>query len=115
MRWTIGHCLSNQIIWKDLSTSSEFCFDASGISPNDLCFILTSDDQWLLAVLNSPFMWYYLYRVTIYALNETLRLKNFYMELLPPLRATHLADVRAGQGVVSGDPGLRPAPPRLRS
>ncbi|MEX0271334.1 DNA methyltransferase, partial [Leptolyngbyaceae cyanobacterium UHCC 1019] len=72
-----------KLIWKDLSTYSEFCFDNSGIFTNDLCFILASSDFWLLAVLNSPLMWYYLYRTTIHGVNETLRLKNIYTENLP--------------------------------
>jgi hypothetical protein len=72
-----------KIIWKDLSTYSEFCFDSNGILTNDLCFILTSDDKWLLAVLNSALMWYYLHHVAMHAINETLRLKNIYMEPLP--------------------------------
>jgi hypothetical protein len=72
-----------KIIWKDLSTYSEFCFDSNGILTNDLCFILTSDDKWLLAVLNSALMWYYLHHVAMHAINETLRLKNIYMESLP--------------------------------
>ncbi len=72
-----------KVIWKDLSTYSEFCFDSSGILTNDLCFILPSSDLWLLAVLNSPLMWSYLFRATIHGANETLRLKNIYTELLP--------------------------------
>jgi len=72
-----------KLIWKDLSTYSEFCFDKSGIFTNDLCFILSSSDFWLLGVLNSPLMWYYLYRTTIHGANETLRLKNIYTENIP--------------------------------
>src|SRR5262249_53724476 len=59
------------------------CFDTNQFFTNDLCFILTSSDKWLLAVLNSPLMWSYLARTTIHAINETLRLKNIYMEQLP--------------------------------
>jgi hypothetical protein len=87
--WELRSCAYYQnfeqpkIIWKDLSTYSEFCFDDSGVFTNDLCFIFASSDRWLLAVLNSPVMWYYLYRVTIHAINETLRLKNIYTETLP--------------------------------
>jgi len=72
-----------KLTWKDLSTYSEFCFDKSGIFTNDLCFILSSSDFWLLGVLNSPLMWYYLYRTTIHGANETLRLKNIYTENIP--------------------------------
>jgi hypothetical protein len=72
-----------KLIWKDLSTYSEFCIDQRGLFTNDLCFILQTADIWMLSVLNSPLMWYYLSRTTIHAINETLRLKNIYMEQLP--------------------------------
>jgi type I restriction-modification system DNA methylase subunit len=87
--WELRSCVyynlfeQPKIIWKDLSTYSEFCFDESGIFTNDLCFILPFESQWLLAILNSPVMWYYLFRVTIHGANETLRLKNIYTETLP--------------------------------
>jgi len=84
-----------KIIWKDLSTYSEFSFDSSGLFTNDLCFILTDDDKWLLAILNSPLMWYYLHRVTIHAINETLRLKNLYMESLPIAPASEASRAEA--------------------
>ncbi len=77
-----------KIIWKDLSTYSEFCWDDCGILTNDLCFILSSTDRWLLAVLNSPVMWYYLYRLTLHGANETLRLKNIYTENIPIAQPT---------------------------
>ncbi|MBS3028061.1 MAG: Eco57I restriction-modification methylase domain-containing protein [Dolichospermum sp. DET50] len=82
-----------KIIWKDLSTYSEFCFDNSGIFTNDLCFIFSSSDLWILAVLNSPVMWYYLSRTTIHGLNETLRLKNIYTENIPIAKPTE--EIRA--------------------
>jgi TaqI-like C-terminal specificity domain/Eco57I restriction-modification methylase len=79
---------SPKIIWKDLSTYSEFCIDNTNVFTNDLCFILPSNDQWLLSVLNSPLMWYYLFRTTIHGVNETLRLKNIYTESLPIAQPT---------------------------
>lgn len=82
-----------KIIWKDLSTYSEFCWDDKGLFTNDLCFIFTSNDKWLLAVLNSPVMWYYLFRVTIHGINETLRLKNIYTENIPIASPTN--EIRA--------------------
>jgi very-short-patch-repair endonuclease len=72
-----------KIIWKDLSSYSEFCIDRGEFFTNDLCFILETKDLWLLAALNSPIVWYYLSRATIHGINETLRLKNIYTEQLP--------------------------------
>jgi len=45
-----------KIIWQDLAWRPSFCFDENGLTINDLCFTLISDDKWILAVLNSPLM-----------------------------------------------------------
>lgn len=72
-----------KIIWKDLSFHPEFAFDTTGIYTNDLCFFIPSDDLWLIAVLNSPLLWAYLWRNTIHGKDEVLRLKTIYMEATP--------------------------------
>ncbi len=72
-----------KIIWKDLSTYSEFCYDNSGLFTNDLCFFIPCNSLWVVAALNSSVMWYYLFRNTIHGANETLRLKNIYTEIIP--------------------------------
>jgi type I restriction-modification system DNA methylase subunit len=72
-----------KLIWKDLSFHSEFCLDREGYFTNDLCFVLPSADPWILAVLNSPLMWTYLWRHVIHGKDEVLRLKNIYMEQAP--------------------------------
>jgi len=92
--WELRACVyydtfeNPKIIWKDLSTYSEFCFDNSGVFTNDLCFILSSSDLWTLAVINSPLMWSFLHRLTIHAINDTLRLKNIYTEVIPIAQPT---------------------------
>jgi 16S rRNA G966 N2-methylase RsmD len=72
-----------KIIWKDLSFHPEFCIDHDGYFTNDLCFVLPSVDHWILAVLNSPLMWSYLWRTVVHGKDEVLRLKNIYMERAP--------------------------------
>lgn len=72
-----------KIIWKDLSYYAEFAFDETGVYTNDLCFFLPTGDFWLLAVLNSPLMWSYLWRNTVHGKDEVLRLKTLYMENVP--------------------------------
>ncbi len=73
----------SKLIWKDLSFHSEFCSDNQGHFTNDLCFFLPAGDTWLLAVLNSPLLWAYLWRNVVHGKDEVLRLKNVYMERLP--------------------------------
>ena len=72
-----------KIVWQDLAWHSKFCLDTDGLLTNDLCFILASSDKWLLAVLNSPIIWSWLWRNTIHGKDEVLRLKNIYTETLP--------------------------------
>jgi hypothetical protein len=50
---------------------------------NDLCFILPCEDPWLLAILNSPLMWAYLWRNSVHGKDEVLRLKNIHTVSLP--------------------------------
>jgi hypothetical protein len=56
------------------------------------CFCLPSSDPWLLAVLNSPLMWSYLWRSTVHGKDEVLRLKSIYVSGLPI--ALPKADIR---------------------
>ncbi len=72
-----------KIIWQDLSFHSRFCLDESKAIPEMTCFFLCSGDLWLLAVLNSPLVWAYLWRNTIHGKTETLRLKAIYMDAVP--------------------------------
>lgn len=53
------------------------------------CFSLSSPDLWLLAVLNSPLIWSWLWRNTIHGKDEVLRLKNIYTENIPIAPSTN--------------------------
>ena len=72
-----------KLVWRDLSFHSAFSFDVEGFHAGDLCFVLPTPDPWLAAVLNSPLMWFYLWRTVAHGKDEVLRLKNVYMETLP--------------------------------
>ena len=86
----------NHIIWQDLSYHSRFCFCPGGIYPEATCFSLASSDKWLLAVLNSPLLWCWLWRKTIHGKDEVLRLKNIYTEQIPVASPTDDMRGRAG-------------------
>lgn len=77
-----------KVIWKDLSFYSEFAFDREELFTNDLCFFVPTDDLWLVAVLNSPLVWSFLWRTTAHGKDEVLRLKTLYMQELPVARPT---------------------------
>jgi hypothetical protein len=73
----------NKIVWQDLGFHSRFCQSESTAIIEATCFTLASNDLWLLAVLNSPLMWAYLWRNTVHGKDEVLRLKTLYMANLP--------------------------------
>jgi len=72
-----------KIVWQDLAFHSRFCLDEQGLFSEMTCFCLPSADLYLLAVLNSPLMWSWLYRNTVHGKDEVLRLKNIYTETIP--------------------------------
>ncbi|HAT13810.1 MAG TPA: type I restriction endonuclease subunit M, partial [Microcoleaceae bacterium UBA11344] len=72
-----------KIVWQDLAWNSKFCLDTEKLYTNDLCFIIPSNDTWILSVLNSPLIWSWLWRNTIHGKDEVLRLKNIYTEIIP--------------------------------
>lgn len=82
-----------KIIWQDLAFHSRFCLEQENVIIDMTCFVLPCSDLWLLAVLNSPLMWYWLWRNTIHGKDEVLRLKNIYTETLPIAKPT--AEIRA--------------------
>lgn len=75
-----------KIVWKDLSFYSEFAFDEAGTFTNNLCYFIPTDDLWLLAVLNSPLAWSYLWRHATHGKDEVLRLQTIFMETFPVVR-----------------------------
>jgi type I restriction-modification system DNA methylase subunit len=77
-----------KIIWQDLAFHSRFCLDKQNVFIDMTCFALPCSDLWLLAVLNSPLMWSWLWRNTIHAKDEVLRLKNIYTENIPIAQPT---------------------------
>jgi Eco57I restriction-modification methylase/TaqI-like C-terminal specificity domain len=79
---------SAKIIWQDLGYYSRFCLSEPAYVAEATCFALASSDLWLLAVLNSPVMWAYLWRHTIHGKDEVLRLKTLYMEHIPICHST---------------------------
>jgi len=82
-----------KIIWQDLAFHSRFCSDKQNVFIDMTCFALPCSDLWLLAVLNSPLMWSWLWRNTIHGKDEVLRLKNIYTENIPIAQPTE--EIRA--------------------
>jgi len=72
-----------KILYPDIAFHSCFAVDSSGLLANDTCFFVRGDDFYLLALLNSTVMWWYLARTAIRGKDEAFRQKSIYMENLP--------------------------------
>lgn len=72
-----------KIVWQDLAFHPRFCLDSKSLFAEMTCFALPCSDLWILAILNSPLMWAWLWRNTVHGKDEVLRLKNIYTENIP--------------------------------
>jgi hypothetical protein len=72
-----------KIAYQDLAWFSEFAQDASGHVPNNTVYIIPTDDPALLAVLNSPVLWWYMWRTAQHGKDEVLRLFTDFVVTLP--------------------------------
>lgn len=78
---------SPKILYPDIALESRFTIDVNKYYPNATLFIIPSDDAYLLGLLNSKLIWYYLSKVCPVIGTETkrgrLRLKTIYLSNLP--------------------------------
>src|SRR5713101_2744620 len=71
-----------KIVYQEIQFHSWFALDTSGSYPNNKAFFLPTDDLCLLAVLNSPLMWWVLTRTLPHMKDEALSPVGFIMENL---------------------------------
>jgi hypothetical protein len=62
---------------------SRISFDSSGTFINNAGFILPSSDLWILAVLNSPILWSFIFRNLPHKKDEAIAMDAVYVESLP--------------------------------
>lgn len=72
-----------KILWKETTYLSDFCMDASGYCISDSVFFLPAGDPWILACMNSPAIWSWLWRHALHGRDDSLKLKSVAMESLP--------------------------------
>ncbi|HVS40588.1 MAG TPA: N-6 DNA methylase [Gemmataceae bacterium] len=77
-----------KIVYPDLCWRPSFCLDTQQMYVNDTTFLLPCSDFWVLAVFNSPALWWWLWRNVAHGKDEVLRLKNIYTEQIPIPRPT---------------------------
>jgi hypothetical protein len=89
-----------KIFYQDLAWVSDFSHDVGGRIPNNTVYIIPNTDPFLLAVLNSPLLWWYMWRTAQHGKDETLRLFTDFVITLPIPRgpgtaAGHIQDAVA--------------------
>jgi hypothetical protein len=72
-----------KIAYQDLAWFSEFAREDSGCVANNTVYFIPTDDPALLAVLNSPLLWWYMWRTAQHGKDEVLRLFTDSVVALP--------------------------------
>ncbi len=72
-----------KILYQEIQYHPAYALDRSGLYLNNKGFFIVAEDHWLLAVLNSPLLWWHNWRYFGHAKDEALTPQGFQMELLP--------------------------------
>ena len=72
-----------KIAYQDLAWLSEFAREDSGSIANNTVYFIPADDPAFLAVLNSPLLWWYMWRTAQHGKDEVLRLFTDFVVTLP--------------------------------
>jgi SAM-dependent methyltransferase len=72
-----------KLFYQEIQFHPSYSFDAEGRFGNNKTFFLSTDDLFLLAVLNSPLMWWHNWRYLPHMKDEALSPVAFRMEELP--------------------------------
>ena len=72
-----------KIVYQEIQFHPSYAFDTKGYFGNNKTFFIPTDDMYLLAVLNSPLMWWHNWRYLPHMKDEALTPMGFKMEELP--------------------------------
>jgi hypothetical protein len=82
-----------KLLYPDILWRADFCLAPADAYTNNTAYLLPSEDLWLLACLNSPAMWAYLWRTAQHAKDEALRMFGEYLVTVPiPVPSAELRD-----------------------
>jgi len=84
-----------KVCYQVLQYHPSYALDADGVLGNDKTFFLPTDDLYLLAVLNSPLLWWHNYRYLTHMKDEALSPMGYLMEHLPIARPADSVRKRA--------------------
>lgn len=87
-----------KISYQEIQFHPSYALDTKGFYGNNKTFFITCDDLYLLAVLNSPIMWWHNWRYLPHMKDEALSPLGFLMEALPIAEPT--TEIRAAAETV---------------
>lgn len=90
-----------KIVYQEIQFYPSYCLDEDGLFSNNKTFILTSSDAALLAILNSPLMWWFNWRYLPHMKDEALSPMGFKMEGLPIARMKDTMHETAADGAAA--------------
>ena len=79
----MGEFQKPKIIWQEMAWFTRFSVDRSGYVLSNTAYILTSVDPLIVAVLNSPLAWWFMWRTAQHGKDEVLRLIHSYIADFP--------------------------------
>ncbi|MCX6877413.1 MAG: N-6 DNA methylase [Verrucomicrobia bacterium] len=88
-----------KISYQEIQFHPSYALDTQGLYGNNKTFFITSDDLYLLAVLNSPLMWWHNWRFLPHMKDEALSPLGRLMESLPIAEPTSAIREAAEAGV----------------
>ena len=77
-----------KIVIQRIAFHPKFALEASAAFPNDSAVVLISDDRFVLGCLNSPVLWYLMFRTFPHKKDEALAMDIPYLEALPIAQPT---------------------------
>lgn len=72
-----------KIVYQEIQFHPAYAMDTAGRLLNNKCFLIPSGDLYLLAVLNSPLMWWYNWRTLPHMKDEALSPVGYRIDVLP--------------------------------
>ncbi len=87
--WELRNCAyydqfsKSKIIFPNLQNKNKFSFDESGVYLNAPAVMLPTNDKYLLAVLNSKVVWYFLKSICVVRSGGFIEVKPQYFEQIP--------------------------------
>ncbi|NTW02534.1 MAG: N-6 DNA methylase, partial [Oscillochloris sp.] len=89
----------SKLLYQELQFHAVYSLDSTGYFLNNKVFLLPTADLWLLAVLNSPLMWWHNWRFLPHMKDEALTPAGFLIEQLPIARPSDEARAEAESAV----------------